>query len=42
MDVEKAFDQVPRKAIEWALRRQKVPERLATEVMSLYVEQDQM
>ena len=33
-----AFDRVPRKAFEWALRRQKVPERLMTAVMSLYVE----
>ena len=38
VDLEKAFDRVPRKAIEWALRRQKVPERLMTAVMSLYVE----
>ena len=29
---------MPRKAIKWALRRQKVPERLVTAVMSLYVE----
>ena len=39
-DLEKAFDGVPRKAIEWALRRQKVPERLMTVVMSLW-NQDQ-
>ena len=38
VELEKAFDRVPRKAIEWALRRQKVPERLMTAVMSLYVE----
>ena len=38
VNLEKAFDRVPRKAIEWALRRQKVPERLMTAVMSLYVE----
>ena len=38
VDLEKAFDQVPRRVIEWALRRQEVPERLVAAVMSLYVE----
>ena len=38
MDLEKAFELVPRKADEWALRRQKVPERLVTAVMSPYAE----
>ena len=38
IDLEKAFNQVPRKATEWALRRQKVPEKLLTAVMSLYAE----
>ena len=38
VDLEKAFDRVPRKAIEWALRKQKVPERLVAAVMSLYAE----
>ncbi len=38
VDLKKAFDQVARKAIEWALRRQKVPERLVATVMSQYVE----
>ena len=38
VDLEKAFDRVPRKVIEWSLRRQKVPERLVATVMSLYVE----
>ena len=38
VDLEKAFDRVPRKAFEWALRRQKVPERLLTAVVFLYVE----
>ena len=38
MDLEKAFDRVPRKAIEWALTRQKMPERLITAVKSLYAE----
>ena len=37
VDLEKAFDRVPRKAIEWALRRQKIPERLVKIVMCLYV-----
>ncbi|XP_063851530.1 uncharacterized protein LOC135094941 [Scylla paramamosain] len=35
VDLEKAFDRVPRRAIGWALTRQK---RLVTAVMSLYVE----
>ena len=38
VDLEKAFDRVPRRAIEWALRRQKVPERLVKAVMDLYVD----
>ena len=38
VDLEKAFDRVPRRAIRWALMRQKVPEKLVTAVMSLYVE----
>ena len=29
---------MPRKAVEWALRTQKVQERLMTTVISLYVE----
>ena len=37
VDLEKAFDRVPREAIRWALRRQKVPERLIILVMALYV-----
>ena len=28
VDLEKAFNRVPRKAIEWTLRRQEIPERL--------------
>ena len=36
VDLEKAFDRVPRKAIRWALRRKKVPERLIRQVMALY------
>ena len=38
MDLEKAFDLVPRKVNEWTLRRQQVSERLVTVVMSLYAE----
>ena len=36
VDLEKAFDRIPRSAIKWALRRQLVPERLITLIMSLY------
>ena len=36
VDLEKAFDKVPRAAIEWALRRQLVPEKLVRLVMGLY------
>ena len=36
VDLEKAFDRIPRKAITWALRRQGVPERLIRLVMILY------
>ena len=36
MDLEKAFDKVPRPAITWALRRQMVPEYLVTAVLGLY------
>ena len=35
-DLEKAFDCVPRAVIEWALRRQRVPEKLVRMVMLLY------
>ena len=34
--LEKAFDKISRKAIEWALRRQLVPELLVQMVMILY------
>ena len=37
VDVEKAFDRVPREIIRWASRRLKVPERLINMVMALYV-----
>lgn len=36
VDLEKAFDRVPRVAIRWALRRQLVPEKLVRLVMMLY------
>ena len=36
VDLEKAFDRVPREAIGWALRRQLVPEKLVRLVMALY------
>ena len=38
VDLEKAFDRVPRKVIEWALRRKRIPERMVEAVMALYVE----
>lgn len=38
VDLEKAFDKVPRAAICWALRRQRVPESLIRLVMSLYTD----
>ena len=34
--LEKALDRVPRKAIRWALRRQRVLERLIEQVMALF------
>jgi hypothetical protein len=36
VDLEKAFDSVPRKVIEWALRKKGVNERLVGVVMRLY------
>ena len=36
VDLEKAFDRVPRKVIEWALRKKLVPERLAQAVILMY------
>ena len=35
VDLEKAFDRIPRAAIRWALRRQRFSERLM-QVMALY------
>ena len=36
VDLEKAFDTVPRKVVEWAMRKKGIPETLATAMMSLY------
>jgi hypothetical protein len=36
VDLEKAFDRVPRKVIEWALRKKAVNERLVGAVVRLY------
>jgi len=36
VDLEKAFDRVPRRVIEWALRKKGVLEMLLRAVMSLY------
>ena len=36
VDLEKAFDKVPRRAVTWALRRKGVPERLVELVSMLY------
>ena len=36
IDLEKAFDRVPRNVIEWALRKKNVPEGLVQAVMKLY------
>ena len=36
VDLEKAFERVPRKAVEWAFQREKIPERLVKILMCLY------
>ena len=36
MDIEKAFDKVPREVIEWAMRKKGSPEVIVRAVMSLY------
>jgi len=38
VDLEKAFDRVPRKVIEWSLRKKGVEERLVKMIMDMYVE----
>ena len=35
-DLEKAFDRVPRKVLEWAMRKKGIPEVLVRTMMSLY------
>ena len=36
VDLEKAFDRVPRKVLEWAMRKKGIPEVMVRAVMSLY------
>ena len=36
VDIEKAFDRVPRKAMEWAMRKKSLSEVIVREVISLY------
>ena len=36
VDLEKAFDRVPRKVLEWAMRKRGIPEVMVKAVMSLY------
>ena len=36
VDLNKAFDRVPRKVLEWAMRKKGIPEVLVRSVMSLY------
>ena len=36
VDLEKAFDRVPRKVLEWAMRKKGLPEALVKAVMCLY------
>ena len=36
VDLEKAFDRVPRKVLEWALRKKEIPDVLVRSVMSLF------
>ena len=38
VDLEKAFDIIPRKMFEWAMRKKEIPEVLVRSVMSLYEE----
>ena len=36
VDMEKAFDRVPKKVMEWAMRKKGLSEVMVREVMSLY------
>ncbi|XP_015776494.1 PREDICTED: uncharacterized protein LOC107354527 [Acropora digitifera] len=36
VDLEKAFDMVPRRVLEWAMRKRGIPEAMVRAVMSLY------
>ena len=36
VDIEKAFDRVPRKVMDWAMRKKDLPEVIVRAVMSLY------
>ena len=36
VDLEKAFDRVPRKVLEWAMRKKGIPEVLVRSVMRLF------
>ena len=36
VDLEKAFDRVPKKVMEWAMMKRGMPEVLVRAVMSLY------
>ena len=36
VDIEKAFDRVPRKVMKWAMRKKSLPEVIVRAVMSLY------
>ena len=36
VDLEKAFDRVLRKVLEWAMRKRGIPEVMVRAVMSLY------
>ena len=38
VDLDKGFDKVARKLLEWAMRKKGIPEVLVGSVMSLYVE----
>ena len=36
VDLEKAFDRVPRKVLEWAMRKKGIPEVLVISLINLY------